>query len=237
MQPIFPPVPTSDPGNRYAELRDAACWVFDLDNTLYPATDNLFVQVSERIRDYIADFLGVAPETAFGIQKDYFHRYGTSLRGLMLRHDMDPGPFLDFVHDVDLSHVTANPELDRALSRLGGRKVIFTNASVDHAERILARLGISDHFDAVFDIVDAEYIPKPEPGPYDALIERFGLDPAASVMVDDIARNLIPAAERGLTTVWLRNETEWGSTGSESEYVHHIADNLSLWLDEVTARH
>ena len=220
---------------RLSSLRDAASWIFDLDNTLYPATDDLFVQVSRKIRDYIAAFLEVDVETAHGIQKDYFHRYGTSLRGLMLRHAMDPGPFLDFVHDVDLSRIGVNPALDAALTKLPGRKVIFTNASADHAERILERLGIAGHFDAIFDIVDADYIPKPEPGPYDTLIERHGLDPRTSVMVDDIARNLIPAAERGLTTVWLHNETDWGRTGADSEHIHYVARDLPRWLESQLA--
>ncbi len=227
--------PLSGSRGRLSSPRDAASWIFDLDNTLYPATDDLFVQVSRKIRDYIAAFLEVDVDTAYGIQKDYFHRYGTSLRGLMLCHSMDPGPFLDFVHDVDLSGIDANPALDAALAKLPGRKVIFTNASSDHAERILGRLGIAGHFEAIFDIVDADYIPKPEPGPYDILIERLGLDPQASVMIDDIARNLIPAAERGLTTVWLHNDTDWGRTGADSEHIHYVARDLPRWLESQLA--
>lgn len=217
------------------QLRDAETWVFDLDNTLYPATDNLFVQIGFRIRDYIAHILDMDSETAYKLQKQYFHTYGTSLRGMMLEHGMDPKPFLEFVHDVDLSEVAPNPELNQALAGLAGRKIVFTNADTGHAERILARLGIASHFEAIFDIADAAYIPKPQPEPYDQLVERHGLVPGTAVMVDDIARNLAPAAARGITTVWLRNETEWGRSGAEGGYVHHCADDLTAWLRSVGA--
>ena len=229
-----PPTDRPAPYANALSLRHAGTWVFDLDNTLYPAVDDLFVQVSERIRDFIADFLKLDKKTAYGLQKEYFHRYGTSLRGLMIRHEMDPKPFLSYVHDIDLSGIEYNPRLDKVLSGLGGTKLIFTNASADHAQRIMERLGVANHFDGIFDICDADYVPKPEPEPYDSLIRRFGLRPEKAVMVDDIARNLAPAAERGMTTVWLRNETEWGRTGAKNGHIHHIADDLTAWLEMVT---
>ncbi|MBC8158934.1 MAG: HAD-IA family hydrolase [Alphaproteobacteria bacterium] len=151
----------------------------------------------------------------------------------MTCHQVDPKPYLDYVHDIDISDVAPNPRLDAALARLGGTKLIFTNASTDHAMRILDRLGVTHHFDGVFDICDADYVPKPEPGPYDGVIERFGLRPETTVMVDDIARNLAPAADRGMTTVWLRNETEWGRTGAGEGHIHYIADDLPGWLENV----
>ncbi|MBL6927749.1 MAG: pyrimidine 5'-nucleotidase [Rhodospirillales bacterium] len=215
-------------------LAHAETWLFDLDNTLYPAVDNLFIQVSERIRDFIAEHLKMDKDHAYRLQKEYFHQYGTSLRGLMIRHDVDPKPYLDYVHDIDISGVAPNPRLDAALDGFDGRKLIFTNASSDHASRILDRLGVARHFDGIFDICDAQYVPKPEPEPYDALIERYDLRPETTVMVDDIARNLAPAAERGMTTVWLRNETEWGNTGAGNGHIHYIAEDLPDWLEKVS---
>ncbi|WP_316979703.1 pyrimidine 5'-nucleotidase [Shumkonia mesophila] len=214
---------------------DGGAWIFDLDNTLYPAVDSLFVHVSQRIRDYIGRFLDLDPEAAFQLQRDYFVRYGTSLRGMMIEHAMDPVPFLAYVHDVDLAMIAPNPRLDAALERLGGRKLIFTNASSDHAERVLERLGVARRFDAIFDIADGDFVPKPEPAPYATLVRRYVPKPAAAVMVDDIARNLAPAAALGMTTVWLRNDTDWGRTGAADGHVHHVADDLIAWLEDAAA--
>ena len=216
-----------------ASLRAAEAWVFDLDNTLYPTTMNLFGQIDVRMRDYIAAFLGVDADQAYRLQKEYFRDYGTSLRGLMHRHGMDPGPFLDHVHDIDVNVLTACPALEAALARLPGRKLVFTNASVRHAERVMDRLGISHHFDAVFDIIEAQYIPKPEPEIYPILIQRHGLDATRTVMVEDIARNLAPAAALGMTTAWLRNDSDHGSFGVDEGYVHHVVDDLVSWLEGV----
>jgi putative hydrolase of the HAD superfamily len=224
-----------DPPSAAASVGDGGAWVFDLDNTLYPAVDSLFVHVSQRIRDYIGRFLGLDAEAAHRLQKDYFVRYGTSLRGMMIEHAMDPVPFLDYVHDVDLAMIVPSPRLDAILGCLGGRKLIFTNASCDHAERVLERLGIARHFGAIFDIADADFVPKPEPAPYAALVRRHLLNPAATVMVDDIARNLAPAAALGMTTVWLRNDTDWGRTGAAESHVHHVADDLIDWLEAAAA--
>lgn len=231
-------LPPSSAGaaRRAVPLADIRAWVFDLDNTLYPATDKLFVQVSRRIRDYIARFLGLDADAAYRLQKDYFLRYGTSLRGMMTEHGMDPRPFLDYVHDVDITVIDPDPGLDAALSGLAGRKIIFTNASRDHAERVLGRLGVAGHFEAIFDVADSDFVPKPEPGPYTAMVRRHALAAAASAMVDDIARNLAPAAALGMTTVWLRNDSEWGRTGAADGHIDHVAENLVAWLEGVAAQ-
>jgi putative hydrolase of the HAD superfamily len=231
-QPIAPPEKPA-PKAGMASLRNAEAWVFDLDNTLYPATVDLFSQIDVRMRDYIAGFLGVDADQAYLLQKKYFRDYGTSLRGLMRQHGMDPGPFLDHVHDIDVNVLAASPALEAVLARLPGRKLVFTNASVDHAERVMDRLGIAHHFDAVFDIIEAQYIPKPEPEIYPILVERHGLDPARTVMVEDIARNLAPAAALGMTTVWVRTVSEHGADGAEEDYVHHVVDDLVAWLEDV----
>jgi putative hydrolase of the HAD superfamily len=224
------PVRTRPP----ASLRDTEAWVFDLDNTLYSSAFNLFQQIDERMRRYIADFLGLALDDAYRLQKQYFQEYGTSLSGLMTRHGMDPLPFLAHVHEIDVTVLPPSPELDAALARLPGRKIIFTNASQRHAERITERLGIARHFDAVFDIVDTNFVPKPAPEGYASLVRRFRLDPGATVMVEDIARNLAPAAALGMTTVWIRNEAEHGRHGLDEVAIDHVVDDLAQWLAAVT---
>lgn len=214
-------------------LREAEAWIFDLDNTLYPAAIDLFAQIDVRMRSYIAAYLGLDLDAAFVLQKQYFRDYGTSLRGLMDRHGMDPRPFLQHVHDIDLSILDPADGLDAALTALPGRKLIFTNASTRHAERVIDRLGIARHFEAIFDIVAADFRPKPEPGIYALLIERHGLDPARSVMVEDMARNLAPARALGMTTVWIRNETEHGLVGAGGDHIDHVIDDLAAWLADV----
>ncbi|MCH8214342.1 MAG: pyrimidine 5'-nucleotidase [Proteobacteria bacterium] len=235
-------VPSPDQGQsgpaarpRAHALRQAEAWVFDLDNTLYPPSTNLFAQIDERMRAFIAGFLDLDLDEARRVQKTYFREYGTTLRGLMNRHGLEPGLFLEYVHAVDLDPVPPNPALAAALARLPGRKYIFTNASAAHAGRITDRLGVTRHFDAVFDIADAEYVPKPEPRIYDTLVQCHGLDPGKTVMIEDIARNLAPAAALGMTTVWLRNDSPVGVEGADGDHVHHVIDDLVPWLEDVVA--
>jgi putative hydrolase of the HAD superfamily len=216
-------------------LIDAEVWLFDLDNTLYPPQVNLFAEIDERMRGFIAEFLGLPLNEAFALQKRYFREFGTSLRGLMENHGLDPAPFLAHVHDIDITPLTPDPRLDAVLARLPGRKIVFTNASTRHAERVMDRLGIARHFEAVFDIVATGYRPKPEPGAYRQLVERYGFSPRAAVMVEDMARNLRPAAELGMTTVWIRNTTEHGIVDAEGDHIHHTIDELTVWLEAVAA--
>ena len=223
----------SSPSPAPGTLRDMEAWVFDLDNTLYPKSCNLFAQVEVRIRDFVAETLGLGPDQAFALQKRYFSEYGTTLRGLMTHHGVDPHAFLDHVHAIDLSPVTPDARLEAALARLPGRKIVFTNADSAHARRVLDRLGVGHHFDAVFDIVDGDFVPKPEPGIYHRLVARHRLDPASTVMVEDIARNLVPAAALGMTTVWLRSDSPWGNEGADGGHVHVAIDDLASWLDAV----
>src|SRR5262249_47510644 len=151
-------------------------WVFDLDNTLYPHHLNLWQQVDERIRDFIAGFLKVTHEEAFRLQKDYYKRYGTSMRGLMTEHGMNPDDFLDFVHQIDHSPLEPNAALGEAIERLPGRKLILTNGTRRHADAVLARLELGRHFDAVFDIVAAELEPQPSPPTYDRFLKPHAID-------------------------------------------------------------
>lgn len=218
------------------DLRQAETWIFDLDNTLYHSSTNLFAQISIRMKEFIVDFLGVDEDEAYRVQKTYFRQYGTTLRGLMHCHDIDPYSFLNHVHDINLDAVDPDPLLDQALASLTGRKIIFTNASAEHADRVMKRLGVVDHFEAVFDIAKAGFIPKPEPTVYRQLIDLHGIDPKRSVMVEDMARNLQPAADLGMTTVWVRNDTDWARQGSDADYIDHRAENLTDWLTGVINR-
>jgi len=153
-----------------ASLKNSANWVFDLDNTLYPAGANLFDQIDKRMCGFIAEYLDIDHAEAYRVQKSYFREHGTTLRGLMDRHDIDPGPYLDYVHAVDLGAIEPDARMGRALERLSGRKFVFTNATTDYAERVLGRIGIAHHFAGIFDIEDASYVPKPRPEVYDRMI-------------------------------------------------------------------
>jgi len=215
------------------KLLDADCWIFDLDNTLYPVSCNLFDEIDRRMKEFIADYLDLPPDEAFKIQKRYFHEFGTTLKGLMTVHGMEPGPFLEHVHDVDLRAVVENPRLNDALGRLRGRKVIFTNASRGHAERVIAKIGIGHRFDGIFDIADAGYIPKPETAVYRRLMARLSVQPEKSVMVEDMARNLVPAEALGMTTVWVRTGSDFGHEGSDGNHIHHETDDLTDWLTQL----
>lgn len=220
--------PTPDARQR---LFDAETWVFDLDNTLYPASSNLFDQVDRRMCGFIAETFNLPHADAYKLQKQYFREHGTTLRGLMSQDGIDPHTFLDYVHDIDVGVVDPAPTLDDRLHRLPGRKVIFTNGSVSHAERVTGRLGIAHHFDTVFDIVASDFLPKPDPSVYDALVTALGITPERAVMVEDMAKNLTPAAALGMATVWVRNDTPWSQAKeNETDAIHHITDDLANWL-------
>jgi len=217
-----------------AALADSEVWLFDLDNTLYPASCRLFDQVDRNITRYICEHLDLAWEDAYRVQKGFFREHGTTMRGLMTEHGTDPDHFLAFVHDIDLTPVAPNPVLDGALSRLSGRKIIFTNGSVAHAEGVMNKLGVAHHFEAVFDIVASDYRPKPEPAVYDKLVREHAIQATQSVMVEDMARNLKPAHDLGMACVWVRTESDWAKEGSEEDHVHHVVDDLTQWLLELT---
>ena len=213
-------------------------WVFDLDNTLYPARYNLFDLVDRKIGDFVATTLRLDEAEARRVQKGYLRDYGTTLRGLMLHHGIDPAAFLGFVHEIDFSRVPPSPRLDDALGRLDGRKLIFTNASAQHAEKVVDRLGVGHHFEAIFDIADADYAGKPYPKAYDTFLERHGVEPRAAAMIEDSARNLMPAAALGMTTVWVRTDSAWGREGSDGDHIDVVIDDVADWLTEIvdTAR-
>ena len=213
-------------------------WVFDLDNTLYPASSGLFNQVSQRMTSYIARHFDISYDTALERQKGLFETYGTTLRGLMTEHGIDPVPFLDDIHRVDFGLVEPNPDLTLKLGRLPGRKLIFTNSSRIHAHRVMERLGITEHIEEVFDISDADYIPKPDRECYAMLLNRHRVKASRACMIDDVAVNLVPAKALDMATVWLKGEREWARPDPAPAILRDIdfvTENLVDWLDSVLA--
>jgi len=216
-------------------------WVFDLDNTLYPAHCNLFTQVDQRMGEFIARYLGVPFAYARHLQKTYYRQFGTTLTGLMQVHRMDPKPFLDYVHDLDLSVVREHPELAAAIERLPGRKLIFTNGSRAHAERVAGKVGILHLFEGIFDIVASGYVPKPSADCYARFLAAHGVDAAASAMFEDMPHNLEAPHALGMTTVLIRSDCNGDhpvqrtirSWVEPPAHVHHMTYDLAGFLEGV----
>lgn len=214
-------------------LAEIETWIFDLDNTLYPVSCRLFDQIHARMTRFIADRLDLTPEAALIVQKTYFRAHGTTLRGLMTVDRIDPAEFLAFVHEVDLSCVPRDPVLVAALSALPGRKIVHTNGSRRHAERLLDHLGIAESFCGILDIAAAGYEPKPALAGYHELLRRHQVTPATALMIEDMAKNLVPAAALGMTTAWVRNPVDWAAAGSGGDHVHYVVDDLGRFLTDV----
>ena len=215
-------------------------WVFDLDNTLYPASSSLFPQIHKRMGQYIARALQVDAATADAMQRKYYREHGTTLRGLMLMHAIEPDEFLAYVHEIDCTVLPAAPKLDAALALIPGRKIVFTNGSARHAENVLNQLDLSRHFEGVFDIKAADYVPKPAIEAYRKMVDRFAFDPNGAVMFEDLAHNLTAAAELGMTTVWVREEGHSFAEGPDPEdlsAIHHVTDDLAGWIESWLATH
>ncbi len=211
-------------------LSHIRAWIFDLDNTLYPASADLFGLMDKRMTAYVARTLGIDDMAeAYALQKSYFQQHGTTMAGLMAEHAIDPHHYLADVHDIDLSVLAEDARLARLIARLPGRKLIFTNGDEPYARKVLARLGLSETFEAIHDIHASAYKPKPHDDSYAAMIAGLGVDPHESVFVEDMARNLAPAKALGMTTVWLDNGSEQGHDADRSYVDHHITD-LADWL-------
>ncbi|MCX7295308.1 MAG: pyrimidine 5'-nucleotidase, partial [Hyphomicrobiales bacterium] len=203
-------------------------WVFDLDNTLYPH-HLLWQQVNDRIRDYVAEFLKVTHDEAFRVQKDYYLRYGTTMRGMMTEHGLDPDDYLEYVHAIDHSPLTPNPALGAAIEKLPGRKLILTNGTTKHADAVMRRLEIHQHFEDVFGIIEAELEPKPSRITYDRFLAKHGVDPLNAAMFEDLARNLEAPHALGMTTVLVVPEGQrdvfreaWEMEGRGEPHVDHV---------------
>ena len=208
-------------------------WIFDLDNTLYPASSRLFDQVDRRITEYIMQALDLEWDDAHKKQKLFFREYGTSLSGMMEVHNIPANEYLEYVHNIDLSPLAPSPALNQALEQLPGRKVIFTNGSTAHAKNVTEKLGITHHFDATFDIVDCEFTPKPDLIVYEKMLSTLSINPKSAVMIEDMARNLVPAAALGITTVWVRTEEAWAVEGAGGDHIEHVVDDLTEWLNSI----
>jgi putative hydrolase of the HAD superfamily len=216
-------------------------WVFDLDNTLYPHHLNLWQQVDVRIRDFIVDFLKITHDEAFRLQKDYYRRYGTTMRGLMEEHGLVPDAFLEMVHEIDHSPLTPNPALGAAIARLSGRKFILTNGTREHAEKVMERLEIGEHFEDIFDIKAAELEPKPRPQVYARFLARHNVEPRKAALFEDLARNLEVPHALGMTTVLVVPQgsgvvlrEDWELAGRDAPNVDHVTDDLAGFLNGIT---
>jgi putative hydrolase of the HAD superfamily len=217
-------------------------WVFDLDNTLYPHHVNLWQQVDARIGEFIGNYLQVDPIAARRIQKDYYLRYGTSMRGMMTEHGVRADDYLAYVHKIDHSPLEPNPAMGAAIAKLPGRKLILTNGSTDHADKVLERLGIGSHFEAVFDIIAAELEPKPAPQTYRRFLDLHHVDPTRAAMFEDLSRNLVVPHQLGMTTVLVVPDgskdvvrEDWELEGRDAGHVEHVTDDLTGFLAALNA--
>ncbi|MEM6762136.1 MAG: pyrimidine 5'-nucleotidase [Pseudomonadota bacterium] len=240
------PLPSESPAENPRDLEAFAgidTWIFDLDNTRYPSHNNLFAQIDKRMGDYVAELLDMERDAAHTLQKDYYRRYGTTLRGLMVEHGINPDGFLEFVHDIDHSKVSADPKLGAEISALPGRRFVMTNGTTRHAEKIMERLGITDHFDDIFDIVAADLVPKPAAETYTKFWQKHGIAPSRAAMFEDLSRNLEVPAENGMRTVLIVPEgtrevfrEAWELEGSAAPHVEYVTDDLAGFLARLPHR-
>jgi len=210
-------------------------WIFDLDNTLYSADSGIFQQVHTLMGNFVSKHLKIELKDAKELQKKYYKQHGTTLRGMMDNHDVDPDLFLSEVHKLDYSIVGPDHELNQQLEKLDGRKIIYTNANRQHVVDVLKRLELTHMFQEIFDIKIANYIPKPKISPYKQIIDEYNIDPSSAIMFDDIAKNLVPAKNVGLTSVWINAGYENFSDdiASSKEYLDFETKDISNFLNQV----
>ena len=215
------------------DLINIKFWLFDLDNTLYDGATKVFDQVDKKMSKFISEKLNVSLEEARKIQKNYFEEYNTTLNGMIKNHKINADEFLEFVHNVDLSFLSKDEMLEKEIKKLKGKKIIFTNGSRAHAENVTKKIGIDKLFDGIFDIKDCEFIPKPSIEPYKKLVENYKIEPQYCIFFEDIARNLKPAFELGMKTVWIKNDEPWAAKFSDSDFINYKTDKLSNFLKEI----
>jgi len=210
-------------------------WIFDLDNTLYSADSGIFQQVHKLMGEFISKNLKMDMVEAKKLQSKYYKQHGTTLRGLMDNHGVEPDYFLDEVHKLDYSIVGPNEKLNKELEKIQGRKIIYTNANKKHVVDVLERINLTNFFDEIFDIKMANYIPKPEIRPYEQIIDIFNINPSSSAMFDDIAKNLVPAKKVGFTPVWVDAGYENFSDDIQAskDYLDYSTRNLSSFLKDI----
>ncbi len=216
------------------DLAHIDTWLFDLDNTLYPAACDLFALIDARMTRYIGELRACDHAEAYAIQKRYFRDHGTTLAGLIAEHGTDPHEFLDYVHDIELDRVEHDARLVEAIGALPGRKFVFTNGDAPYAARVLDRLGLGAAFDGVHDIHAMDYVPKPAPESYAALCARWDIAPERALFAEDMARNLRPAKALGMTTLWIDNGSDQASGSYCPSYVDHVTHDLTDWLHDLT---
>jgi putative hydrolase of the HAD superfamily len=227
---------TSSPARKAASpLHEIETWIFDLDNTLYPGSCRLFAEIEQRMAAFIMAELKLDHEGAHALRRHFYTQHGTTLRGLMNEYGMEPTRFLDYVHEIDLSPVAEDQALGAAIAALPGRKLVFTNSTVRHSERVLARLGFGGHFAAIHDIVACDYRPKPDPAAYAHFVRHHAVDPRRAAMVEDMAKNLPPAAALGMTTIWVKGGPHDEDDGHKA-FIHHEIEALAPFLSGVMAR-
>lgn len=217
-----------------AALAHIRNWIFDLDNTLYPPGAELFALIDGRMGAYISELLAIDLIEARRVQKGYFRAHGTTLAGLMADHGVDPHHFLDFVHDIPLDRLSHEPHVAGAIAALPGRRIVFTNGDAPYALRVLDRLGLGGLFETVYDIHQLDYRPKPQVEGYARMCAALDIDPAESLFVEDMARNLTPAKALGMTTVWINNGSELGNEGVQPEMIDYEVADLGEWLKHIT---
>ena len=220
------------------DFRHVRHWLFDLDNTLYRADCGVFDQIESRMTDYVARLSGLPRAQARVLQKSLYHAHGTTLNGLMRLHGADPDDYLAYVHDIDLSGLVPDPDLNAAVARLPGQRYIFTNGCRDHALRILAKIGMAHLFDAIWDIRTFGFVPKPVAAAYDSVVAAGKLDPHQAAMFDDIAHNLVAARALGMTTVWLDTGSDFSHGGPEASatpqsHADHQTHDLPQFLASI----
>ena len=215
------------------DLTNIKFWLFDLDNTLYDGATKVFDQVDRKMSKFISEKLNVSLEEARKIQKNYFQEYNATLNGMIKNHKIDADEFLEFVHDVDLNFLKKDDYLKEQISKLQGKKIIFTNGSKAHASNVTSRIGIEQLFDGVFDIVDSDFYPKPSIEPYKKIIENYKIQPEYCIFFEDIARNLKPAYELGMKTVWIENNEPWAAKYSDEKFVNFKTKSLANFLKEI----
>ena len=214
-------------------LQDRRIWVFDLDNTLYPAECDLFAEIDQRMTDFVSRFLRLPRDEARAVQKRYYAEHGTTLNGLMSMHGMDPDDFLAHVHEIDLSPLPKTPDLADAIAALPGQKFVYTNGSRGHAERVTNYMGLGHVFDGQFAIEDSRFVPKPNQASYNAFLSTFGLEASNAVFFEDLARNLVPAKEMGFATVLVQSDKDWSHEPASARPAG-IGDDLPPHIDYVT---
>lgn len=216
----------------HIELSHVETWIFDLDLTLYSPEANIMAQVRDRIALFVENHFKIGSDEAHAIRHRYWQKYGTTLGGLMAEHGVEPHGYLDFVHDVDLGKLERCSRLRAYLLALPGRKLIFTNADLPYAERVLAARGLDDVFEDIFDIHRMEHLPKPDPASYRAFCDQLKVDPKRALFVEDSAHNLVPAKALGMTTIWVKHDGEADSSGHEDHIDLMIAD-VTEWLSSI----